>query len=105
VSVPGTMSRVWPWSLTPLTARVIGAVFCLGCAGLVAFTDARWMRVRVLVEAETVMVAAMLVSLLRDRAALHPERPLTWLLLAGMVAALLGSASLLYSMSRPHVAA
>lgn len=104
-TVPGTMSRVWPWSLTALTARVIGAVFCLGCAGLVAFADARWVRVRVLVEAETVMVAAMLVALLRDRGALHPERPLTWVLLVGMVAALAGSARLLYAMSRPEVTA
>lgn len=99
-SLPQTMSRIWPWSLTPLTARVIGAIFCLGCAGLVAFTDARWIRVRVLVEAETVMVAAMLLALLRGRAELHPERPLTWVLLTGMVGALAGSARLLYAMSR-----
>ena len=100
-ALPGTLSRVWPWTLTPLTARVVGAVFCLGCAGLVAFRDPRWVRLRLLVEAETVMIAAMLLAVLRDRAALHPDRPLTWLLLGGMVLALVGSASLLHSMSRP----
>lgn len=100
-AAPGALSRVWPWTLTPLTARVVGAIFCLGCAGIVAVGDPRWVRLRLLVEAETVMVAAMLLAMLRDRAALHPERPLTWLLLAGMVGALAGSARLLYSMSRP----
>jgi hypothetical protein len=28
--LPGQVLRVWPWTLTPLTARVPGAVFCLG---------------------------------------------------------------------------
>ncbi len=100
--LPSTVSRLWPWTLTPLTARVVGAVFCLGCAGLVALRDRRWVRLRLLVEAETVMVAAMLLAMLRGRSALHAERPLTWLLLGGMVLALVGSARLLYSMSRPE---
>ncbi|WP_207555837.1 hypothetical protein [Intrasporangium flavum] len=99
---PGSLSRVWPWALTPLTARVVGAVFCLGCAGLVAFGDPRWLRLRLLVEAETVMVVSMLLALLRDRMSLHPDRPLTWLLVGGMVLALAGSARLLHSMSRPE---
>ena len=27
---PATMTPIWPWSLTPLTCRVVGAIFCLG---------------------------------------------------------------------------
>ena len=32
--VPSAAISVWPWALTPLTARVMGAVFCLGLAGI-----------------------------------------------------------------------
>jgi hypothetical protein len=27
---PSAAIRIWPWMLTPLTSRVLGAVFCLG---------------------------------------------------------------------------
>jgi hypothetical protein len=97
---PGLVSRVWPWALTPLTARVLGAIFCLGSAGLVAFRDWRWVRLRLLVEAETVMVVAMLVAMLRDRDSLDAGRPMTWLLVTGMAGALAGSVRVLRSGSR-----
>ena len=90
-AVPSVVIPVWPWQLTPLTCRVVGAVFCLGSAGLVVLRDDRWVRLRLMVEVEVVMLTFMLVGAVRARADLYADRPLTWLLLAGFVATLAGS--------------
>ena len=34
MSVPSVAIAIWPWTLTQLTARVMGAMFALGVAGL-----------------------------------------------------------------------
>jgi hypothetical protein len=90
-AVPSVVVPVWPWQLTPLTARVVGAVFCLGSAGLVVLRDTRWVRLRLMVEVEMVMLTLMLVGMVRARTDLYPDRPLTWLLLGGFVATLAAS--------------
>ncbi|MGO4596552.1 hypothetical protein [Terrabacter sp. 2RAF25] len=97
---PATVIPVWPWVLTPLTCRVVGAVFCLGSAGLVVVRDPRWVRVRLMVEVETVMLALMLVALARARTDLRTDRVLTWLLVGGFVATLAASVALWARMGR-----
>jgi hypothetical protein len=84
----------WAWPLTPLTARVIGAVFCLGSAGLGVIGDARWVAVRLMVEVELVMVVLILLAASRARDELYTDRPVTWLLGLGFVALLVGGATL-----------
>ena len=49
---PGLVAPFWPWSVTPLSCRVIGAIFCLGCAGLVVFTDPRWSTLKLVLQVE-----------------------------------------------------
>ncbi len=40
---PGTAVSIWPWTLTPLTARILGGWFALlGVGGLVIAADRRW---------------------------------------------------------------
>ena len=40
---PNILIEVWPWTLTPLTARVMGAMFALpGLVGLGLAMDQRW---------------------------------------------------------------
>jgi hypothetical protein len=39
---PSLVIGIWPWPLTPLTCRVLGAIFCLGIAGLGMLVDPRW---------------------------------------------------------------
>jgi hypothetical protein len=39
---PGHTVAIWPWALTPLTARVLGAISALGIAGLGVLADRRW---------------------------------------------------------------
>jgi len=98
-AVPSVVIPVWPWLLTPLTARVVGAVFCLGSAGLVVLRDTRWVRLRLMVEVEVIMLTLMLVGAVRARTDLYTDRPLTWLLLGGFVATLAASLWLWRAMS------
>jgi hypothetical protein len=88
---PTRVIPVWPWALTPLTSRVMGAVFCLGCAGLGALVDPRWVALRLMLQVEGLMVALILVAAGRARGELFGDRPLTWLMLGGFGAVLIGS--------------
>ena len=88
---PATMTPIWPWSLTPLTCRVVGAIFCLGCAGLGVLRDPRWLTLRLMLQVEVLMVSLMGVAAVRARDELLTDRPLTWLMLAGFVMVLTGS--------------
>jgi hypothetical protein len=88
---PQLVLPLWPWSLTPLTCRIIGAIFCLGSAGLVVFADPRWSSVTVLLEVEMIMIPLMLIAALRALRELRPHRALTWLLGGGFIAILVAS--------------
>lgn len=101
--VPGWIIPVWPWLLTPLTCRVMGAIFCLGSAGIGVLVDPRWTTVRLMLQVETLMVALMVIAAVRARAEFYTSRPLTWLMLCGFVAVLLGSTYLWLTMeSQPR---
>ncbi|HEY8719305.1 hypothetical protein [Pengzhenrongella sp.] len=100
--VPAQVIAIWPWALTPLTCRVVGAVFCLGSAGIGVLVDPRWSSVRLMFQVEGLMVALMLVAGVRARAEFDTGRFLTWLMLGGFVAVLLGSARLWYLMEIRH---
>ncbi len=101
--VPTRVIAIWPWTLTPLTCRVTGAIFCLGSAGVVALVDPRWTTIRLMLQVESIMLALILVAAVRAHAELDGSRPLTWLLLGGFAGVLLGSAYLWYAMEiRPE---
>jgi hypothetical protein len=88
---PGLVAPYWPWSLTALSCRVIGAIFCLGCAGPAVVTDPRWSTAKLLLQVEMIMVTLMLVAALRARQEFEPQHALGWLLGGGFVAILAGS--------------
>jgi hypothetical protein len=88
---PTTMIGLWPWALTPLTCRVVGAIFCLGAAGLGVVRDPRWLTLRLMLQVEVVMVVLMGVALVRARDELLTDRALAWLLPVGFATVLLGS--------------
>jgi hypothetical protein len=101
--VPAQFIPIWPWTLTPLTCRVMGAIFCLGSAGIGVFVDPRWTTVRLMLQVEFLMVTLMLIAAVRALPEFDISRPLTWLMLGGFVGVLLGSAYLWYSMEvRPR---
>ncbi|MGB8383308.1 MAG: hypothetical protein WCG47_19010, partial [Dermatophilaceae bacterium] len=96
---PSTLIPFWPWSLTPLTCRVLGAVFCLGLAGLAVLFDDRSLTVARLVEVQLVMTLLAAAAAVRAHDQLDSSRPLTWVMLAGMGVLLLGG-GLLYRQTR-----
>jgi hypothetical protein len=90
---------LWPWGLTPLTARSTAAIFFLGIAGAGVFFDRRWQAIRIPLQVAMVMLALILVSVLRDRDSLDTSKAFTWVLIGGFAAVLVGAALLYRTMS------
>lgn len=88
---PSTMIDLWPWPLTPLSARVVAATFCLGCAGIGVWFDARWSSLRLMLQVEIIMLVLMLLAAVRARDEMISGRAYTWPLLVGMLLVLAGS--------------
>jgi uncharacterized membrane protein len=88
---PTSAIDVWPWLLTPLTARVLGAIFMLGLAALSVAADPRWTAARLMLQVEAFMMALILLGAARAHDDFDTSRPLTWLLLGGFAATLVGA--------------
>jgi hypothetical protein len=97
---PQAAIDLWPWTLTPLTARVMGAIFALGLAAVGAFRERRWSAYRLLVQVEMVMLALILVSGVRGAADWDPSNVLTWSFAAGFAGVLAASVVLYVRMER-----
>jgi hypothetical protein len=97
---PQAAIDIWPWTLTPLTARVMGAIFALGLAAVGAFTERRWSCYRLLVQVEMIMLALILVSGIRGAADWDSSNILTWLFAAGFVGVLAASVVLYLRMEQ-----
>ncbi|HEY7176989.1 MAG TPA: hypothetical protein VH442_18915, partial [Micromonosporaceae bacterium] len=97
---PAAAMRFWPWSLTPLTARTLGAVLCLGVAGLGAPIDRRWTVARIPLQAAFVMLVLMFVAGLRAHAQFDAGNALTWVFLVGFIAVIVAIAVLSWRMDQ-----
>ena len=97
---PGVAAGWWPWALTPLTARVLGAIFCLGSAGLGALVERRWSSARIPFQVAGVMLVLILVAAVRGYAQFNPARPLTWTFLVGFIAVMVALAATYRRMER-----
>lgn len=103
---PTAATAVWPWSLTMLTARVVGAIFALGFAAIGAFVDRRWSSARLLVQVAMIMLGLMLIAAVRSIGDFDTSRPLTWAMGFGFVALMVGLCLLYLRMeARRQVAA
>ena len=102
-ALPGWAATVWPWPLTPLTSRVVGSIFALGFAAVQVLADRRWTCARLLVQVALIMLGLMTVAAVRTLGDFAADRPLTWLLAAGLVGSLIGLAGLYWrrEISRP----
>lgn len=93
--LPTRAVAVWPWTLTPLTARVLGAIFCLGIAGLGALFDRRWTSARILLQVAALMLALILLAGARATGELDPSNAMTWLI-GGGFGGVLAAIAILY---------
>ncbi len=97
---PGAAIAIWPWTLTELTARVMGAIFALGVAGLGAFTDRRWTSMRIMLQVAGIMLVLILIAAIRAHGDFDTTRPLTWVFAAGFLSMAVGAAILYTRMER-----
>jgi len=92
--LPDTAASVWPWTLTPLTSRVIGGWFALpGVLGLTYAADPRWGSWRILLQSQAIGVALILLGAARAWGDFKQDRPMTWIFVGGLsilLVALLG---------------
>jgi membrane-bound metal-dependent hydrolase YbcI (DUF457 family) len=80
---------VWAWPLTPLTARVCGAILTLpGMVNLWMLGDARWSAFRQIFQAQLVSLALMLLALAFRGGELLWSRPSAPLFVCGLAVSL-----------------
>jgi hypothetical protein len=82
---PARGVAVWPWHLTPLTARMLGAIFALGVTGVGAWWERRWSAVRILLQVAGFMLVLILIAAARAHSQFDTSNALTWLFLVGFV--------------------
>jgi hypothetical protein len=101
---PHAMIDVWPWRLTPLTSRVWSAMFALtGLADIGIALDARWSAARTVLQSQLISLVMIDVAMLFCLDDFDTSRPLTWVLLPGLVALAVGGAALLVTVDRRRV--
>jgi hypothetical protein len=86
--LPNRAVTFWPWTLTPLTSRVLGAIFCLGIAGLGVLFDRRWSSARVLLQVAALMLALIVVAGARATGEFDSANAMTWLVSGGFAVVL-----------------
>jgi hypothetical protein len=89
---PDFMISVWPWKLTPLTARVMGGLFALtGVGELCIALDARWSAVRIALQSQMIGVAAIVVAIFVSWSNFDQANIFTWGFVGGMLFLLIAS--------------
>ena len=83
--LPGVMMSAWPWKLTPLTARVMSAMFALpGVVGLGIALDGRWSASRIILESQGFSIAFILLAVARASSDFDWAKPGSWMFVVGL---------------------
>jgi hypothetical protein len=86
---PQALLPLWPWKLTPLTARVVGSILTLpGMVNLWLLADARWSAFRRIVQAQLASLVLMVGALAQAARDLAWDRPAAPLFVAGIAGSL-----------------
>jgi hypothetical protein len=86
---PASAIDVWPWLLTPLTARAVAAFVALpGVAWLAIASDPRWSAARVMLGTVAIGLALLLVAVARAWDEFDHANALSYLYVAGLVGTL-----------------
>jgi hypothetical protein len=99
---PALMVKLWPWTLTPLTARVMGAMFALpGLVGLGIASDARWSSAQLILQSQGFSILLILLASAIAGSDFDWAKPASWLFTGGLSAMLLSILALtLYMQAR-----
>lgn len=98
---PGLMIPTWPWTLTPLTARVTGGWFALpGVLQLGIALDGRWSAARMPLQSQALGIVLILVGIGRAWADFDATNPVTWFIVTGLAGLLVAIAVLYTVMER-----
>lgn len=85
-AVPQLLIGTWAWEVTPLTARIVGAVLTLpGMVNIWMLRDSRWSAFRQVFQAQLVSLACIVLALLVRSGDLEWERPSAWLFTVGIL--------------------
>jgi hypothetical protein len=88
---PALMIKLWPWTLTPLTSRVMAAMFSLpGMVGLGMAMDSRWSSARIILQSQGFSILLILIAVFRDRVGFNWTTPGSWLFIGGLGGMLAG---------------
>lgn len=83
--LPGPMIEYWPWTVSPLTSRILlGWFVLLGVANLVVAFDRRWSAVRILVHAQVIGFSLVFLGVIRAWDNIDTANPLAWPIVGGM---------------------
>jgi hypothetical protein len=103
---PQLLIDIWPWTLTPLTARVVGAMFSIsGIVGLGIALDSRWSAARIILQTQVFTIAMMLIASVRAWGDFNQANPVTWIFTGGLAALLVGVTGLYFVIDRQKTAA
>jgi hypothetical protein len=98
---PSTAIDVWPWPLTPLTARVLACFTAqVGLGALLLSLDPRWGSWRLLLQTFLVATVLLVLGTIRAWEDYEPSRAGTWLFLGGLVGLALAILALYRRMER-----
>ena len=93
--VPDLVKPRWPWPLTPLTARVLGAVLAMyGTVWLAVAVHHTWAGARIPLQAQTIGLAFLLVAVARGEDVVDWGNPLAIVIVAVAAVMLVVSALL-----------
>jgi hypothetical protein len=84
-AVPDLMIGSWPWTVSPLTARILAGWFLLfGVVDGAVVRDGRWRATRILLQSQFVGFGLVLVGAVRFWGNFDRSNTLTWLVVGGM---------------------
>lgn len=84
-AAPGVLATVWPWPITPLSARVVASCFALtGTFGICIFTDRRWTSARIPLQSLAVSLPLILIGSARAWGTLDQGNAFTWVFVGGL---------------------
>jgi len=87
---PAWFIPIWPWPVSPLTARIVAGWFALpGVVALGVAVDGRWSAARITLQSQMIGIALILLGVARAWAEFDTAKVTTWVFVGGLTGLLL----------------